>query len=78
MTAVSKIALAAALGLLAAGCAKFTGDGGMAPVTDGVRKEIGKDAGKLTSAEDHRRARERIQALLAVCSAPGSSRSAFS
>jgi len=65
MTAASKIALTVALGLLAAGCAKFTGDGGMAPVTDGVRKEIGKDAGKLTSAEDHRRARERIQALLA-------------
>lgn len=65
MTAASKIALAVALGLLAAGCAKFTGDGGMAPVTDGVRKEIGKDASKLTSAEDHRRARERMQALLA-------------
>ncbi|WP_395708379.1 TolC family protein [Reyranella sp.] len=65
MTAASKIALIVALGLLAAGCAKFTGDGGMAPVTDGVRKEIGKDASKLTSAEDHRRARERIQALLA-------------
>jgi len=65
MSAASKIALTVALGLLAAGCAKFTGDGGMAPVTDGVRKEIGKDASKLTSAEDHRRARERIQALLA-------------
>jgi outer membrane protein TolC len=65
MTAASKITLTVALGLLAAGCAKFTGDGGMAPVTDGVRKEIGKDASKLTSVEDHRRARERIQALLA-------------
>ena len=61
----SKAIFAMALGLLAAGCAKFSDDGGMAPVTDGVRKEIGKDAVKLTSAEDHRRARERVQALLA-------------
>src|SRR5690349_15750255 len=37
----------------------------MAPVSAGVRKEIGKDVAKLTSAEDNRRARERIQALLA-------------
>lgn len=65
MTAALKIALAVTLGLLAAGCAKFTDDGGMAPVTHGVRKEIGKDVGKLTSADDHRRARERVQALLA-------------
>ena len=65
MTVTSKMALAVALGLLGAGCAKFTGDGGMAPVSDGVRKEIGKDVAKLTSAEDHRRARERVQALLA-------------
>lgn len=64
MIATSKITLAVLLGLLAAGCAKFTDDGGMAPVTDGVRKEIGKDAGKLSSPEDRRRARERMQALL--------------
>ncbi len=35
--------------LLAAGCAKFTEDGGMAPVTDSVRKETGRDAVKLSS-----------------------------
>src|SRR4029450_11423072 len=64
MTVASRMVLAVALALLAAGCAKFTGDGGMAPVTEGIRKEIGKDAVKLTSAEDNRRARERIQALL--------------
>ncbi|MDP3162030.1 MAG: TolC family protein [Reyranella sp.] len=52
------------LGLLAAGCAQFTTDGGMAPVSDSVRKEIGKDAAKLSSAEDVRRARERVQGLL--------------
>ncbi len=51
------------IGLLA-GCAKFTGDGGMAPVTDSVRREIGRDAVKLSSAEENRRARERVQALL--------------
>lgn len=65
MNAVSKVILAAVLGLLAAGCAKFTDDGGMAPVTDGVRKEIGKEAAKLSSPEDHRRARERVQVFLA-------------
>lgn len=64
MTAPSKVAIAALVGLLAAGCAKFTGDGGMAPVADNVRREIGKDAIKLSSIEDARRARERVQALL--------------
>jgi len=64
VNALSKVAIAALLSLLAAGCAKFTGDGGMAPVTDSVRQEIGKDAVKLSSAEETRRARERVQALL--------------
>ncbi len=64
MTAPSKIAIATLAGLLATGCAKFTGDGGMAPVTEGVRREIGRDAVKLTSVEENRRARERVQALL--------------
>jgi len=64
VSAPSKIAVAALLSLLAAGCAKFTGDGGMAPVSDSVRREIGKDAAKLSSAEDMRRARERVQGLL--------------
>ena len=66
MTAASRVAIVAALGLLAAGCAKFTGDGGMAPVSDGVRREIGKDAVKLSSAEQNRQARERVQALLSA------------
>jgi outer membrane protein TolC len=64
VTAASKVAIAALIALLAAGCAKFTGDGGMAPVTENVRREIGRDAMKLTSAEENRRARERVQALL--------------
>ncbi len=64
MTAASRVATATLVGLLAAGCAKFTGDGGMAPVTDSVRREIGRDAVKLSSAEENRRARERVQALL--------------
>ncbi len=64
MSVASRIALATACALLATGCAKFTGDGGMEPVTDGVRKEIGKDALKLSSAEDQKRARERVQQLL--------------
>lgn len=64
MIAPWKIILAVLLGLSAAGCARFTDDGGMAPVAEGVRKEIGKDTAKLSSPEDRRRARERMQALL--------------
>lgn len=64
MTRLSNAVAVSLLGLLAAGCAQFTTDGGMAPVSDSVRKEIGKDAVKLSSAEDVRRARERVQALL--------------
>ena len=64
MNRPSKVAIVALLGLLASGCAKFTDDGGMAPVTEGVRREIGKDAVKISSPEDARRARERVQALL--------------
>jgi outer membrane protein TolC len=65
MNAASKVTVVSMMGLLAAGCADFTGNGGMAPVTEGVRREIGRDAAKLTSAEDNRRARERVQSLLA-------------
>lgn len=36
----------------------------MSPVTDSVRREIGRDAVKLSSAEETHRARERVQALL--------------
>jgi len=64
MTAPSKAVATVLLGLLAGGCAKFTGDGGMSPVTDGVRREIGRDAIKLSSADETRWARERVQALL--------------
>ena len=52
MMRISKALSVSLLGLLAAGCAQFTTDGGMAPVSDGVRREIGKDAVKLSSAED--------------------------
>ena len=65
MRIMTRTATVAFVGLLAAGCAKFTDDGGMAPVTDGIRKEIGRDAVKLSSPEDIRRARERVQTLLA-------------
>lgn len=65
MSGLSRAVVVALVGLLAAGCAKFTDDGGMAPVTDVVRREIGRDAVKLSSPEDMRRARERVQALLA-------------
>lgn len=64
MSVPSSLAGVILAGLLAAGCAKFTGDGGMAPVTEGVRREIGKDVAKQTSPEDVRRAHERVQAML--------------
>ena len=60
----SKVAIATLAGLLAAGCAKFTGDGGMTPVSENVRREIGKDVVKLSSLEETRRARERVQGFL--------------
>ncbi len=65
MTVLSRVATTALVGLLAAGCANFTTDGGMSPVADNVRKEIGKDAAKLSTAEATARVRERVQALLA-------------
>ncbi len=65
MSALSRVAGATLFGLLAAGCVQFTDDGGMAPVTDGIRREIGRDVVKLSTPEDARRARERVQALLA-------------
>jgi outer membrane protein TolC len=65
MSGPSRAVAATLVGLLAAGCAKFTDDGGMAPVTDGVRREIGRDAVKISSPEDMRRARERVRSLLA-------------
>lgn len=64
MKIASSLIGAIVAGLLAAGCAEFTGDGGMTPVTEGVRSEIGKDAAKHASPEDLRRARERVQAML--------------
>ncbi|MBL6652636.1 MAG: TolC family protein, partial [Reyranella sp.] len=51
-------------GLLATGCANFTGDGGMGPVSEGVRREIGKDVAKHASPEDLARAHARVQAML--------------
>lgn len=65
MKTFSKIVALALTGVLVAGCTKFTGDGGMAPVTQGVRERIGKDALKLSSPEDLRRARERVQTMIA-------------
>jgi hypothetical protein len=66
MNAIARTAAVALVGLLAAGCARFTDDDGMAPVTDSIRREIGRDAVKLSSPEDLRRARERVQVLLAA------------
>jgi outer membrane protein TolC len=64
MKAPANLAAAVLASLLAAGCAKFTGDGGMAPVTEGVRREIGKEVAKHASPEALRAAHGRVQAML--------------
>lgn len=53
------------LSLVVSGCAAFSPDGGMSPVQQAARKEIGKDAVKITSEADARQARARLDALLA-------------
>ncbi len=52
-------------GLLLAGCAGFSPDGGMSFVQHAARSEIGKDTVKITSEAAARLARERIESLLA-------------
>jgi len=64
MTAPTRLATVALLGLLVAGCAKFSDDGGMAQVTDSIRREIGKDVAKLSTDAEARVARGRVQALV--------------
>ena len=59
------LCLAASMSLLT-GCASFSPDGGMGEVGSAVSRETGKDAVKITSAEDMQRARERVAALLAA------------
>jgi len=52
------------LSLLTAGCAEFSLDGGMGPVSAGVKQEIGKNVGKIATEEETRRAREQVDALI--------------
>ena len=63
MSARLGLSLAASV-LLLAGCASFSPDGGMGDVASAVSRETGKDVVKLDSAEEMRRARERVTALL--------------
>jgi outer membrane protein TolC len=63
MTRFSLIALLMALAT--AGCAEFTLDGGMSPVSASVRQETGKDVVKISTPDEARRAREQVAALLA-------------
>jgi len=63
MNARLGLSLAASV-LLLAGCASFSPDGGMGDVASAVSRETGKDVVKLDSAEEVRRARERVAALL--------------
>ena len=53
------------LALMTSGCAEFSLDGGMSPVSASVRQEIGKDVVKISTPEEARRARDQVQALLA-------------
>ncbi len=64
MRVLSRAGATVLVALLATGCAKFTGDGGMAPVSERVRREIGKDVVKIATPEEAQRARERVLSLL--------------
>jgi len=57
--------LTVALAALLTGCAGFSPDGGMGDVAQAVGRETSKDVVKIQSAEDARRARERVSALIA-------------
>jgi outer membrane protein TolC len=57
--------LTVALAALLTGCASFSPDGGMGDVAQAVGRETSKDVVKIQSAEDARRARERVSALIA-------------
>lgn len=65
MSRAGRVAAALLLAVFVGACAKFTDDGGMAPVSEGVRREIGKDAVKLGAPEAVQQTRERVQQLLA-------------
>ncbi len=59
-------AFAVAAAALLAGCASFSPDGGMGDVAQAVGRETAKDVVKIRNAEDARRAREQVAALLAA------------
>jgi outer membrane protein TolC len=64
MKAALRLGIAAiALGMLG-GCAKFSPDGGMAPVAEYVSTEIGHDAVKVASPSVTQTVKQRVQALL--------------
>ena len=49
---------------LLAGCAEFSPDGGMAPVVESARSDLGLEATKIADDLDAARAGERVRALL--------------
>lgn len=63
-----RLSTVCAMALIAGGCASFSPDAGMDDVAQGVAREAGSGAGdsvtKITTAEQARRAHERVAALL--------------
>lgn len=57
--------IAGALPIVLAGCAKFSPDAGMLPVSERVAGELGKDTVKLGSLEDAAAAKARVNRILA-------------
>ena len=57
--------IAGALPIVLAGCAKFSPNAGMLPVSERVASEIGKDAVKLGSLEEAAAAKARVDRILA-------------
>jgi len=64
--------LAVGLLLLAAACAEFSPDAGMAAVSTAARDKLGGETMKIASAAEAQRARERVDALLGDALTPDS------
>lgn len=61
---LAKVAVTVAVGTLLAGCASFSPDGGMAPVSTSVARDLGKDAVALRTPQDVEFARATTATLL--------------
>jgi outer membrane protein TolC len=59
-----RLIAAGSVAMLLAGCAQFSPDGGMGPVTQAVHQEVGKDVVAIRTQDDADSSRASVQALL--------------